>query len=82
MPRRCRTSTVTQSVVFPKAWGLARARAWLRAHGLKADKVDRTAHTLRFRQRAPKACQRGNYATISMGSTGIRKVICCPAGVR
>lgn len=69
---------VTQSVVFPKAYGVARAKRWLRDHGLKAGKVDRTASTLRFRQRSPSSCKRDDFAMISMGSTGIRKVICCP----
>jgi hypothetical protein len=65
-------------VTFPARYGVARARAWLRKHGLHAGKVDRTATRLRFRQRDPATCQRGNFATIPMGATGIQQVLCCP----
>jgi len=78
MAQRCSTSTVTQSVVFPKRWGVARARRWLKSHGLRSPKVDRTATELRFRQMPPGKCRRGNFASIPMGKTGVRKIICCP----
>ena len=69
---------VTQTVIFPKAYGARKARNWLRNHRLKFGKVDRKPKTIRFRQVDPSSCQRGSYATIDMGSTGIKKVICCP----
>jgi len=76
---RCGVALVTQSVVFPRRYGVARARRWLRTHKLKARKLDRTATQLRFRQLDPRrACAAGNFATISMGATGIRKILCCP----
>ena len=80
MAKRCPISTVTQTVIFPKSFGVAKARAWLRAHGEKAGKVDRKTGSLRFRQMPPSKCRKGNYATLPMGSSGIRKVICCPKG--
>lgn len=78
MAKRCARSMVTQSVVFPKAYGVGPARRWLKEHGLTSRKVHATKGTLRFRQLPPTACKRGNYATIKMGATGIRKIICCP----
>lgn len=84
---RCSLGLVTQSVVFPSCpmygerkpcYGLKAAQQWLRKHKLKADKVDRQANTLRFRQVSPRVCRRGQFATISMGRTGIKKVLCCP----
>jgi len=80
MAQRCPISTVTQSVVFPRSYGVAKARRWLRTYGAKAGKVDRTASELRFRQMPPTKCRRGNFASIPMGATGIRKIICCPKG--
>lgn len=75
---RCSLSLVTQSVVFPKSFGVKAAKRWLREHKLKAGKVDRQANTLRFRQVGPSVCRRGEFATIPMGNTGIQKVLCCP----
>ena len=43
-----------QTILFPKArWTLQRARAWLREHDWKDDKVDETENAYRFRQRDP-----------------------------
>jgi hypothetical protein len=43
-----------QSVVFPKAkFSLVSALKWLREHNMKAEKVDVTPHTFRFRQMVP-----------------------------
>lgn len=78
MARRCPISTVTQTVIFPRSYGMGRARKWLSAHGSRSTKVDRTKNSLRFRQISPSKCRPGNFATIPMGKTGIRKVICCP----
>lgn len=78
MAQRCPISTKPQTVIFPKRYGVKRAKAWLRTHGLKANKVDRTGNKLRFRQMPPSKCRKGNFATIPMGKTGITKVICCP----
>jgi hypothetical protein len=78
MARRCARGLVAQSVTFPASYGVGPARTWLRRHGLVAAKVDRTANRLRFRQRDPATCQRGNFATIAMGATGIQQVLCCP----
>jgi hypothetical protein len=80
---RCGVALVTQSVVFPRRYGVARARRWLRKHKLKARKLDRTATQLRFRQLDPRrTCAAGNFATISMGQTGIQKILCCPKSKR
>ena len=79
MAKRCPISTKVQTVIFPKRYGVTHARKWLREHGLKAGKVDRSyRNQIRFRQMAPSRCRAGNFATIPMGETGIRKVICCP----
>jgi hypothetical protein len=79
MAARCPVSLVTQSVVFPRRYSVARARRWLRKHKLSARKLDRTAHKLRFRQLDPRqTCAAGNFATIPMGQTGIQKILCCP----
>jgi hypothetical protein len=80
MTRRCSVGTATQSVVFPERWGVTQARRWLATHGLRSPKVDRTATELRFRQRPPGGCRRGTFASIPMGRTGVRKIICCPKG--
>jgi hypothetical protein len=76
--KRCPVSTRTQTVIFPKSFGVAKARRWLKRHGLKSPKVDRTATELRFRQAPPGKCRRDSFASIPMGSTGVRKIICCP----
>lgn len=77
---KCPTGTVTQSVIFPKSYGAVPAKRWLRKHKLKAPNVQRTKKTLRFRQRDPSTCVKGQYATIPMGDTPIKMVICCPVG--
>jgi hypothetical protein len=77
---KCATALVTQSVIFPRNYGAVPAKQWLRKHKLKAPNVERTKKTLRFRQRDPSTCVRNQYATIPMGETGIKKVLCCPAG--
>lgn len=68
---------IVQSVVVPKSWGLRRARAWLKAHGYAAPKVDVTKNTLRFRQHDPRSCS--SFGTIKMGKD-VRAVVCCPRG--
>jgi hypothetical protein len=78
MAQRCPISTVTQTVIFPRAYGVPRAKKWLRKHKLKAGKVDYEANTIRFRQISPKSCRGGEFASIPMGKTSIRKIICCP----
>lgn len=43
-----------QTVLFPRdLWSTRSASRWLMAHGLVADKVDKTVHFLRFRQVPP-----------------------------
>jgi hypothetical protein len=82
MAKRCPISTVTQTVIFPRAYGVPRAKKWLRKHKLKASKVDYEANTIRFRQISPKSCRGGEFASIPMGKTSIRKIICCPKAKR
>jgi hypothetical protein len=82
MAQRCPRALVAQSFAFPASYGVAQAQAWLRRHKLAVPPVARTATQLRFRQRDPATCQRGNFATIPMGATGIQQVLCCPKARR
>ncbi len=76
---RCATGLKPQTVLFPKIrFKTPEARAWLRAHGHQTAKVDVTRRHLRFRQRSPKSCIPGSYATLAMGRSGIQLVTCCP----
>lgn len=48
-----------QTILFPKArWTLQRARAWLREHDWKSDKLDETDNAYRFRQEDPDKFER------------------------
>ena len=60
-------------------WTLGEARAWLRRHAYDGLDPDRTANTLRFRQRDPGSFRRDTFRTISMGAdTGIQAVVAVP----
>jgi hypothetical protein len=85
--RRCGTATGgsrVQSLRFSKskhargepAWTLARARAWVRAHGYRSEKVDEGPGEYRLRQFDPDACL---YRSVPFGrGTGIRAVVELP----
>lgn len=63
------TKTTVQSVLFAKtAWNASKARAWLKEHKFRADKLDETENNLRFRQRNPKDFKPGSFRTINAGS--------------
>jgi hypothetical protein len=72
-----RLSKQTQTVLFQKRyWTEERARAWLKSHNLRADKLDRTENMLRFRQFELSRCQ-GGYSTLSENfPRGISVVVC------
>lgn len=75
---RCSKSTKVQTLVFSKdQFNASQARAWARAHGYKAPKVDATANAYRLRQEAPKAFRRGGFRTIPL-APGVQGVIGCP----
>jgi len=77
--KKCKVGMQAQSVVFSTArYSEKRAKQWLRDHRLTIKKIDRNATQLRFRQFSPSRCKAGQYASIPMGKTGIRKIICCP----
>lgn len=59
------STTSTQSIVFSKdKWTLAEAKKWLADHGKRADKVDETENSYRFRQEEPDAFEEGSLRTI------------------
>jgi hypothetical protein len=48
------SALIIQSVVFPKeGFTASKARAWLKAHGLKSSDMDLKTHSRRFRQHSP-----------------------------
>jgi hypothetical protein len=77
-PRR--EGSEVQSVIFDAGrWTLGEARAWLRRHAYDGLDPDRTANTLRFRQRDPGSFRRDTFRTIPMGAdTGIQAVVAVP----
>ena len=76
------TKTEVQSLLLSRdRFTLAEARAWVLAHGFRADKVDRppTGNTWRFRQFDPGRCQAGSFRTIDFrGVAGVQAVVCRP----
>lgn len=78
MAKRFRRSTQVQSLIFDRDLFTAReARSWASAHEFKAPATDRTAHTLRLRQRNPGRFQRGTFRTITLRK-GVKAVIGVP----
>lgn len=77
---QCQTGLEIQTVIFDKAsWDADRARKWLKDHNLRADKVDETEDSLRFRQQDPGRYVDGSFRTQDVeGTTGIKYVFGCP----
>jgi peptidoglycan hydrolase-like protein with peptidoglycan-binding domain len=75
---KCPSGMQVQSLIFPKArFTQAQAKAWARAHGYRAAKVDATGSSYRLRQKAPHAYRKGMFRTIAMGPA-IKAVVACP----
>lgn len=70
---------MTQTVVFSKlegSWTLAKARRWLREHGLAHANADETTRSWRFRQLDPGKCA-GHFRTLTRGfPRGVALVTC------
>jgi hypothetical protein len=77
---RCAVGTQVQSMLFSRVqWTRARARAWLRKHEMRYDKIDATAHYFRFRQKQTARFDRESFRIITLSrGLGIRAVIACP----
>jgi len=71
--------TKIQSLVLSKEKfkTLASARKWVLDHEFKADKVDETEQSWRFRQFPPEQCIDGSFRTIPL-EDGVSAVICRP----
>lgn len=68
-----RSSTHVQSLLFARtAWDPSRARAWARAHGYHAGKVDVTDNYVRLRQAPPSRFR--VLRTVTFGR-GIKAVV-------
>ncbi|MHA2642825.1 MAG: hypothetical protein V2G41_09280 [bacterium JZ-2024 1] len=75
---RTRRSTRVQSVIFDKEkFDKDSAASWLQEHGFRADKVDETSKTFRFRQFHPGQCQAGSFRLLRL-TDGVKAVICRP----
>ena len=75
-----RKGSQVQSIIFDASrFSLGEARAWLRRHAYDGLSPDRTANTIRFRQRPPSRYRDGSFRTIPMGrDTGIQAVVGVP----
>jgi len=70
-------ATKLQSLVFGKAHFTAKsAKAWARAHGFVAAKIDITPNTIRLRQFAPSLCARSG-GMVSL-RPGVQGYVCVP----
>lgn len=73
--------TTIQSVLFDKQkWTSARAKKWLKRHGMLAPISDTTEAYYRFRQSDPSNFDKETFRTISLGyiGDGIKAVIGVP----
>ena len=62
-------ASIVQSVAFSREeWSVQQAKSWLKAHGYKAPRVDKTANFLRFRQLPPGGFDK--YATKAIDHQG------------
>jgi HK97 family phage major capsid protein/HK97 family phage prohead protease len=58
-------------------WTASLASDWLKAHDLKAPKVEETPNSLRFRQFSPDRCQLGSYRSLTQNMpVGIIMISC------
>lgn len=74
--KRCRSSVVTQSVVFDKKhWKSRKALAWLKKHRFKSGKADITKASLRYRQLPPSYVKVVGSKPIKKG---VRLILGCP----
>jgi len=73
------TKTEVQSLVLSKKTFKTKSDAskWVKDHDFRADKVDVTEDSFRFRQFSPGRCKEGSFRTISI-TTGVKAVICRP----
>lgn len=71
--------TTIQTLILSKERfdSLEDARAWVTDHDFRADKVDETDNSFRFRQIQPSACQDETFRTIEI-TEGVSAVICRP----
>ncbi len=72
-------ATEVQTLILDKKTfeTLKEATKWVRDHDFKAEKVDETENSWRFRQFAPGLCQENSFRTIDI-TDGVNAVICRP----
>ena len=69
-------SLEVQSILFDKdKYSVDEARAWLKSHNKRYDKVDTTENKYRFRQFNPDLCDKGSFRTEEITS-GIQFIYC------
>jgi len=67
-------SSHPQSILFRKrGWSENKARKWLKKHGYKSGKVDKTKNYLRFRQESPSKFK--EFRIQSFGTKGIKVIL-------
>lgn len=74
-----RTTTEVQTVICAKEVFKTEqdAKTWVTSHDFRADKVDETDDSFRFRQFEPSACQTDTFRTIDI-TDGVKAVVCKP----
>jgi hypothetical protein len=74
----CPVGTEIQSLILDQSHFDTRdAAGWVKRHGFHATKVDRTAHSFRFRQKDPSSFRHDSFRIITM-RPGVKAVIACP----
>jgi hypothetical protein len=74
----CPVGTQVQSLILDASHFDTRdAAGWAKRHGFRVSKVDKTAHSFRFRQREPSTFVQNSFRTITM-RPGVKAVIGCP----
>lgn len=70
-----KATLTVQSLIFAKGlWTKAKAKAWLKKHDYKHNKIDTTENFYRFRQIDPSKFDKKSFRTIVFGK-GIGAVI-------
>jgi hypothetical protein len=73
-----REGSVVQTIMFStKHFDGNSARAWLRKHGFKVPKMDRTANYIRYRQFDPKMFNKDSFRTLEF-KKGVKAVVGIP----
>ena len=76
--RICPVGMRVQTLLFPRAWPVSKAKQWARAHEFKVLKIHTSGQHHRLRQLPPSAFREGSFRTIVFGGSEVSAVVGCP----